>query len=177
MFASSTNHVLIADGHSRYEPRWSPDSRLLVYDRERVPTILDTASGLEQPLRNSKEISLGDWSPAGFRATIGFALVETLLASGITVDVNQFHHYPGGTRMLPPQLFDGQLAAIVGEFATAANDVWPELGIHGQSVLNRLRRAQALGYPLTIAWSFLARDRRTSWSRAVERDVVAFARQ
>ena len=120
---------------------------------------------------------VGRIARAGFKATIGFALVETLLASGITADVNQFHHYPGGTRMLPPQLFDGPLAAIVGEFATAANDVWPELGIHGQSVLNRLRRAQMLGYPLAIAWSYLARDRHTSWSRAVERDVVTFAGQ
>jgi len=65
VFASSTDHVLIADGHSRYEPRWSPDSRLLVYNRESLPTILDTTSGLEQPLRDSKEMWLGDWSPDG----------------------------------------------------------------------------------------------------------------
>jgi hypothetical protein len=114
---------------------------------------------------------------AGFKATVGFALVETLLASGITAEVNQFHHYPGGTRVLPPQLFDPRFPAIVGEFATATNDVWPELGIQGQTILNRLRRADAQGYPAAIAWSFLANDRHTSWSRAVERDVVAFTRQ
>ena len=114
---------------------------------------------------------------AGFKTTVGFALVETLLASGVTADLNQFHHYPGGTRMLPPQLFDPQSAAIIGEFATAANDIWPELGMHRQNVLHRLRHAQSLGYPVAIAWSFLARDRHTSWSRAVERDILAFTEQ
>jgi hypothetical protein len=114
---------------------------------------------------------------AGFKATVGFALVETLVASGITANLNQFHHYPGGTRVLPPQLFDPQSPAIVGEFATAVNDIWPELGMHGQNVLYRLRRAQELGYPAAIAWSFRARDRHTSWSRAVERDVLVFTGQ
>jgi hypothetical protein len=111
---------------------------------------------------------------AGFKATIGFARVETLLASGITADVNQFHHYPGGTRVLPPQLFDSRFPAIVGEFATAANDVWPELGLQRQTVFNRLLRAEAQDYPVAIPWSFLARDRHTAWSRSVERDVLAF---
>jgi hypothetical protein len=111
---------------------------------------------------------------AGFKATVGFAMLETLLASGVTADLHQFHHYPGGARVLPADPFGADSPAILGEFATSPTDIWPELGLEDQSVLNRLVRTQAQGYAAALAWSFLADDRYTSWSRAVERDVLAF---
>jgi hypothetical protein len=114
---------------------------------------------------------------AGFRPTIGFALLDTLLASGIISDINQFHHYPDATRDLPRHTFDPRFPAIIGEFATAASDIWPELPIDRQSVLQRLRRAETQGYPLAIAWSFRAHDRHTSWSAAVQQDLIAFSEQ
>jgi len=90
------------------------------------------------------------------------------------VEINQFHHYPAGRRVLERHTFDSRFPGIIGEFATATTDRWPELASTGQSVLNRLRLADAHGYPLAIPWSFLARDRHTSWSSAVEREVASF---
>jgi hypothetical protein len=111
---------------------------------------------------------------AGFKPTIGFASLKTLRRSNITVEINQFHHYPAGRRVLERHTFDSRFPGIIGEFATATTDRWPELASTGQSVLNRLRLADAHGYPLAIPWSFLARDRHTSWSSAVEREVASF---
>jgi hypothetical protein len=114
---------------------------------------------------------------AGFKATIGFALFETLSKSRITADVNQFHHYPGGTRRLPRHAFDPQFPGIVGEFATAATDIWPDLLIQGQRVLERLSLCSKQGYPLAMPWSFLTNDRHTAWTAEVEQDLRTFKNQ
>jgi hypothetical protein len=114
---------------------------------------------------------------AGFKSTVGFASFTGLRRSGITADINQFHHYAGGRRPLRRHTFDPRHPGIIGEFATAPTDVWPELVTSGQSVLNRLKLADARGYPLAMPWSFLASDRHTLWSAAVEREVEAFTRE
>ena len=114
---------------------------------------------------------------AGFKPTVGFASFAGLRRSGITADINQFHHYPGGGRQLTRHTFDPRHPCIIGEFATAFADVWPELGTAGQTVLNRLKVVAARGYPLAMPWSFLATDRHTRWSEAVERDVDTFTRE
>ena len=111
---------------------------------------------------------------AGFKPTIGFSLVATLERSRITAEINQFHHYPAGSRRLAPHTFSPEFPAIVGEFATAESDIWPELGTAGQSVLARLRRIDALGYPLALPWSFRTHDTHTVWSPAVEQQIRAF---
>ncbi|HEX2454398.1 MAG TPA: hypothetical protein VHI99_11915 [Vicinamibacterales bacterium] len=110
---------------------------------------------------------------AGFRPTIGFALLDTLRDSGITTEINQFHHYPGGSIKLPRQTFDPRFPAIIGEFATASNDIWPDLG-ERQTVLDRLQRAAAKGYPIAMPWAFRTQDRHTSWTAAVEDDIRTF---
>jgi hypothetical protein len=71
-------------------------------------------------------------------------------------------------------VFDPQYPGIVGEFASAPSDRWPELQENDQSVLNRLRLADAQGYPLAIPWSFLATDDHTSWTSDTERNVECF---
>jgi hypothetical protein len=114
---------------------------------------------------------------AGFKPTIGFASIGRLRGTGITAEINQFHHYPDGGRALERHTFDPGFPGMIGEFATAATDVWPDLKSGNQSVLDRLRLARSQGYPLAIPWSFLARDRHTIWSPAVERDIEAFARE
>jgi hypothetical protein len=111
---------------------------------------------------------------AGFQSTIGFASIAGLRQAGITSDINQFHHYPGGRRWLGRHAFDRRFPGIIGEFATKSSDVWPDLLTTGQNVLNRLRLAEARGYPLAIPWSFHGQDRHTSWSAAVEQDIAAF---
>lgn len=111
---------------------------------------------------------------AGYRPTIGFASMTMLQRSGITAEVNQFHHYPAGAQPLERHVFDPRFPGILGEFATASTDIWPELGIQRQTVLARLQRAESQGYPLAIPWSFRARDRHTSWSAETERDIKAF---
>jgi hypothetical protein len=111
---------------------------------------------------------------AGFKSTIGFALVDTLRTSGIVSDVNQFHHYPNGRRMLPGRPFDEDRPVVLGEFATASTDRWPELAEWAQNPLNRLRIAADRGYSLALPWSFLAADRHSAWSAEAERDLECF---
>ena len=114
---------------------------------------------------------------SGFKPTIGFASIDTLRRSGVTAEINQFHHYPGGVHSLERHTFNPQYPGIVGEFATAATDTWPELVKTGQTVLNRLRLAEAQGYPLVIPWSFRASDIHTSWSLSVENDIQCFTQK
>jgi hypothetical protein len=109
---------------------------------------------------------------AGFQSTVGFASVDTLRASGVVAEINQFHHYPGGTRRLDPHRFQGGCPTILGEFASAPNDIWPELSPTAQTVFDRLTLAANRGYPLAMPWSFRASDRHTSWSDA---DVLRFS--
>ena len=111
---------------------------------------------------------------AGLKPTIGFASIDTLRATGITAEINQFHHYPAGRKTLERSGFDPNYPGIVGEFATSQADIWPELKDTGQSVLNRLRQADAQGYPLAIPWSFRGQDPHTSWTADVERDFECF---
>lgn len=111
---------------------------------------------------------------AGFKPTIGFAMLDTLRRSGVTAEINQFHHYPGGARPLTPHVFSPEFPGIVGEFATAATDVWPDLGRADQGVLARLRRIEALGYPLALPWAFRTHDTHTAWSLEVEQDIRKF---
>jgi hypothetical protein len=114
---------------------------------------------------------------AGFRSTVGFALADTLRRSGITADINQVHHYPGGRVTLRGHMGDRETPRILGEFATTSADVWPDLHATGQRVLDRLRLADSRGYELAIPWSFLSQDRHTTWSPDVEEDLRAFARR
>jgi len=108
---------------------------------------------------------------AGLRPTVGFASADTLRQCSAEGHVSQFHHYPNGTATLDRHEFD---SGIIGEFATAATDVWPDLIDQGQTVLNRLRLADACGYSLAIPWAFRSQDRHTTWSADVENDVRAF---
>jgi hypothetical protein len=114
---------------------------------------------------------------AGFKPTIGFASTGLLQRSRITAEINQFHYYPDGGLQLGPHRFDPGFPEIIGECATATTDVWPDLPSDEQGILHRLKVARDRGYPLTILWSFLARDRHTAWSDAVEQDIARFTRQ
>jgi hypothetical protein len=114
---------------------------------------------------------------AGFKPTIGFASIGRLRDSGITAEINQFHHYPDGGRRLGRHVFDPGFPGIIGEFATAGTDIWPDLTNANQTVLHRLRLARSQGYPLAIPWSFLAGDRHTTWSAGVERDIDTFTHE
>jgi len=111
---------------------------------------------------------------AGLKPTVGFASIDTLLNSQITAEVNQFHHYPGGRCQLGANGFDPQYPGIVGEFATAPEDIWPELKASGQTVLHRLHQIEAQGYPLAIPWSFGAKDQHTLWTPDTEHDIECF---
>lgn len=111
---------------------------------------------------------------AGFKPTIGFGSIDTLRQSGVTAEINQFHYYPDGRPTLEPHRFDPRFPGIIGEFATATTDVWPDLSTDLQSVADRLQLAAERGYPLAIPWSFLAQDQHTAWSEAVELDIRSF---
>jgi hypothetical protein len=113
---------------------------------------------------------------AGFKPTIGFGSVDVLRQSGVTAEINQFHYYPDGRATLEPDDFDPRFPGILGEFATATTDIWPDLASDVQGVGDRLQLAAERGYPLALPWSFLAQDRHTVWSTAVEEDIRSFTR-
>jgi hypothetical protein len=111
---------------------------------------------------------------AGFKPTVGFGSVDTLRQSGVTAEINQFHYYPDGRATLEPHRFDPQFPGILGEFATASTDRWPDLAPDAQAVADRLQLTAGRGYPLALPWSFLATDRHTAWTAAVEQDIRSF---
>ena len=74
---------------------------------------------------------------AGFRPTIGFGSIRTLRRAGVTAEINQFHYYPNGRVGLEEHRFDPRFPGIVGEFATAATDVWPDLDGEAQAIADR----------------------------------------
>ncbi len=129
----------------------------------------------EGEMRAFLEDSMSAIRQAGFKATIGFGMIDTIRQARLHADINQFHHYPDGSRCLEPNPFDPRHPGIIGEFATsAAEDTWPELRQRSQRVLERLKLAQSQGYALALAWSFRAADRHTSWTVQAENDIECF---
>jgi hypothetical protein len=103
---------------------------------------------------------------AGFKATIGFNRLDTIRTTRILADYNQFHHYSPADAPVPleAQPFNASTPGIVGEFATSsASDSWQELLGGSQRIRDRLRTAEARGYPLAIPWSYRQQDRHTQW--------------
>jgi len=129
-------------------------------------------------MRAFLEDSMSAIRQAGFKSTIGFGMIETIRQSHLYADVNQFHHYTNGSRPLAQNLFDPCNPTILGEFATStAEDTWPELGQRSQRVLERLKLAESQGYALSLAWSFRAEDRHTSWTPQAENDIECFTQR
>jgi hypothetical protein len=138
----------------------------------------------EEAMRSFLAEGLGRIWSARFKATIGFNRLETILNTEIITDLNQFHHYPEHRffdRELPkrlgPQFFGSELPLIVGEFATSLTEhTWPELPT--QRVLEKLRRAESLGYPMAMPWSFINQDPKKDlnsvWTPQVESDIGCF---
>ena len=123
---------------------------------------------------------------AEFKATVGFARLETITTSGINCDIYQFHYYPekrkGRLSVTCPdtELWDGR--PVMGEFATGLvrAQVWPQLAdtVAKQSVLCRLALARDCGYPLALPWSLRTSastgDDRSAWTADVENDIGTF---
>ena len=131
----------------------------------------------ESNMRAFLKDSMSAIREAGFRSTIGFGMIETIRQTQLYADINQFHHYPDGSRFLEQNPFDPRQPAIVGEFATStAEDTWPELRQRSQRILERLKLAESQGYDLALPWSFQAEDRHTSWTPQAENDIECFTR-
>jgi hypothetical protein len=131
----------------------------------------------ESEMRAFLQDSMSAIRQAGFRATVGFNRIETILQTHLYGDINQFHHYTDGSRSLQRSPFDPRWPGIIGEFATsAAEDTWPELSQGNQRVLERLQLAESQGYVLALPWSFQAADRHTAWTPPVENDIECFTR-
>jgi hypothetical protein len=129
----------------------------------------------ESEMQAFLEDSMSAVRQAGFKSTIGFGMIETIRQTRLYADINQFHHYTDGSRVLERNPFDPRYPGIVGEFATStAEDTWPELRQRGQRVLERFKLAQSQGYALALAWSFQADDRHTSWTVQTENDIECF---
>jgi hypothetical protein len=129
----------------------------------------------ESEMRAFLEDSMSAIRQAGFKATIGFSVMDTIRQTRVYADINQFHHYTDGSRSLERSPFDPRHPGIIGEFATStAEDTWPELRQRSQRILERLRLAESQGYVLALAWSFQATDRHTSWTLQAENDIECF---
>lgn len=129
----------------------------------------------ESEMRAFLEDSVSAIRQAGFKATIGFSVMDTIRQARLYADINQFHHYTGGSRSLERSPFDPRHPGIIGEFATStAEDTWPELRQRSQRILERLSLAESQGYVLALAWSFQATDRHTSWTLQAENDIECF---
>ncbi len=97
---------------------------------------------------------------AGFASSVGFASYNTIgVWNSIALDVqrHQFHYYPRGNN-LPRHTFDPRWPIIVGEFASAPHQTWPEIAAlerssPGDILYNRLRHVESKGYPLALIWS------------------------
>jgi hypothetical protein len=132
----------------------------------------------EGEMRAFLEDSMFAIRQAGFKSTIGFGMIETIRQTRLYADINQFHHYPNGTRSLVRNPFDPRHPGIIGEFATStAEDTWPELRQRSQRIFERLKLAESQGYALALAWSFQASDRHTSWTPQAENDIECFTQR
>src|SRR5262245_10397655 len=114
---------------------------------------------------------------AGFASTVGYASINSLLRAGVQASSDHVHYYPEGRTRLPSHPFDAHVPRIIGEFATSTDDRWPDLPRASQGVVHRLELISQRGYPLAMPWSFLAVDRHTAWSDAVEEDIRAFTQR
>lgn len=121
-------------------------------------------------MRQFLQAALERVKSAGFKGTIGFNRIETIHSTKLYADYNQFHHYPGDSRdrKLEPNKFNKPESWIIGEFASSlSGDYWWELS-PAQTVLDRLKHAEKMGYPLALPWSVRAKDDHTSWGDAEE---------
>jgi hypothetical protein len=116
---------------------------------------------------------------AGLVSTVGFNMHDTLLAwdsAGLGVTLHQFHYY-AARPPLPPHTFDPRWPCIIGEFASAPQNPWPELG-HAQDVYSRLHHIQALGYPAAFIWSARSTPdpapNAVAWNDATRGDIARF---
>jgi hypothetical protein len=122
----------------------------------------------EQQMREFLQGAMDSVRRAGFKATVGFARIETIAKSKLSCDYNQFHHYPGDIRdrKLEPNKFGKPESWIIGEFASSlSRDYWWELS-PWQNVFDRLKHAEKMGYPWALPWSVRAIDDHTSWGDA-----------
>lgn len=121
-----------------------------------------------QHMRQFLQAAMDRVRSAGFRATVGFNRIETIRSTKFYADYNQFHHYARKKRQLEQHKFHKRWPGIIGEFASSVSgDHWPELG-DDQSVFDRLKKAEAMGYPLALPWAVMTNDHDTSWGEAVK---------
>ncbi len=122
-----------------------------------------------QKMREFIELATEHIHTMGFKATIGFNRVETIQSTGLFSEYNQFHHYSMcDNRKLGQNKFDSRWPGIIGEFASSLHpwNRWPELD--KQTVYDRLKLAEKMGYLWALPWAYRSRDCNTSWGDAEE---------
>jgi hypothetical protein len=123
-----------------------------------------------QKMREFMEGAMDYIHSAGFKATIGFNMWETIQSSRLYSDYNQFHHYSEcEKRLLVPNRFGGNRVWMLGEFASSLYswNRWKELAPE-QKVYDRLKHVESKGYPWALTWAYRSRDCNTSWVDAEE---------
>jgi hypothetical protein len=120
------------------------------------------------------EEGIGIINKAGFRSTVGYRRLETILRwkgkkhQYLGVTLHQFHFYPKGKWYdtvwpwsrddLPKHFFHQKWPCFIGEFATATEKKyeWPELSSK-QTVYDRLKKIEEKGYPCAFPWASIER--------------------
>lgn len=163
------------------EPEWIVRNRWAWWDRDkdRVVSKSEMKEFIKDGAGRINSVLLPDGRRA-FSSTVGFAHWEILNAWGankLGITLYQFHYYAGKDRALPScNSFTG-FPCIVGEFATAAEQDWPDLRLQGraQTLANRLSCIEDRRYPICFLWSARAIDRATRWTEEERRAVAAYA--
>ena len=114
-----------------------------------------------------------------FRSSVGFAhwkSLETWDSGKLGNTLHQFHYYAQEDRSLPPHPHAEGDPCVIGEFATAVERDWPDLKSRqrDQTVSNRLRLVEEMGYPACFLWSARAVDTATSWTAAEHEELTAY---
>jgi hypothetical protein len=128
----------------------------------------------EQRMREFLSGAIERIQNADFKTTVGFWRIETIGRSKLSCGYNQFHHYPDEKRTLARNPFPKDKPGMVGEFGTATigKNQWPELG-DKQSVCDRLKKIDGMGYPFALPWAVMTNDDHTSWGEG-EEGIKAF---
>jgi hypothetical protein len=164
------------------EPEWVTQGSGVQGPRQNLPLAKMLAFIREAAFRINRQ---------HFRSTVGYAKYESilqweqqsrkLLGKSLDVTLHQFHYYPVKERYwwflttrprIPLHVFDPRWPCLIGEFATAPHEPWPE--IPTQDVYGRLKLIERKKYPSAYLWSARAANPPppklavSDWSPAVQ---------
>ena len=135
---------------------------------------------ISEGVRRIHSRRLPDGSRA-FQSSVGFAHWASLNrwdAEELGLTLHQFHYYARHNRELPEHARLKLQPGILGEFATAEEEPWPDLKAMNreQSIVNRLSLIEEKGYSACFLWSANAKDKASRWTEDAHLELLAYGR-